>query len=626
MQASQLPRVPARKVALWGVGLLVLALWMAIRPCRGIVHDGMIYTLFAMARLYPSLQHDFFVLYGTQDHYTLFSPLYAAAIEAFGLDRAADLIVFITQAVFFSAAWLLTRRITTSDNALLGLGLLVVLPSWYGANLVFSHTEMFPTPRQPAEAFALLGMSFAISSRRWTAAACMLLAVALHPIIAGAGVLFWVVLEFGLPNPRAAALTGAGLASLGVLVSILPHSPLPHFDPNWLYELKTRLNYLFPTLWSVSDWNWSVPGIATLLVGALGPPSANLQRLCRASLVTVLVGVALAIVGGDLLHLTFAAQLQMWRWLWLSGVLSNLLLPAVALNCWNAGISGRAATLALAACWLTNQPLIIFAAAALAGLSAITLARQEPPAPREQWVLLVPSGAILAIAAGLVVIDWYDVVLKLRTLPPAGSHIATLATQFRSLTGNAPLAAALLVSLWYLARSSAAGSFALLVLATASCIVMLPQTWPTWTRIEYPPAVAARFESWRRIIPEDAEVLWPDTPPAAVWYSLHRANYWSLLQMAGMVFSRQDWVIGDLREGHMEYVLPNLGGSAGRGEHYTVMTPEDTVRSVCTSKDIRFFASWRDLGPSPYPIQVTIRPQTGKAEPLHLYHCRHEPH
>ena len=56
--------------------------------------------------------------------------------------------------------------------ALLAVGLLVVLPSWYGSNSVFAYVEAFLTPRQSAEAFALAGLAAALYSRQcWRACA-----------------------------------------------------------------------------------------------------------------------------------------------------------------------------------------------------------------------------------------------------------------------------------------------------------------------------------------------------------------------------------------------------------------------------------------------------------------------
>src|SRR5437868_6682325 len=96
------------RLALLPLALFIAATWLLRHPYHGIAHDSTLYTLLALARLHPdSLTNDLFVRFGTQDHYTLFSPLYAGAIGLFGIDRAAQLLTFLTQAGFFIAAWLL---------------------------------------------------------------------------------------------------------------------------------------------------------------------------------------------------------------------------------------------------------------------------------------------------------------------------------------------------------------------------------------------------------------------------------------------------------------------------------------------------------------------------------------
>jgi len=607
--------------------LLITALWMAIHPYLGVVHDSMIYTLFAMARLHPALQHDFFVVNGVQDHYTLFSPLYAAAIRLLGLDRAAALFVLATQIAFFGAVWLVVRRVGSVDRALLGLGLLIVLPSWYGANMAFYHIEMFPTPRQPAEAFVLLGMYFLMSSRRRSAAACLFASALLHPIIAGAGITFWIMWGFVLRRPGAAITTGLIGIGLAALVTVLPHSPVPRFDHDWLNDLTHRQAFLFPTLWSMTDWARPTPGLATLLVGALAATGPAVRRLCTAALATVLIGLTIAIVGGDILHVTVAVQFQMWRWLWLSGVISALLLPVITLDLWKAGVAARAAVLALVASWLATQPMVVFTAVALACIAAVVLTRDEQPFRSADRSLMLAACATLAVAGGFLVLDWHGLAHRIRIAPMVGSHFAVRIGQLRMLTSSAPLCAIVLYLLWHAARTTLRHNLVMLGLGSAACAVMLPYAWVTWTRGAYPAEATANFASWGRVIPENAEVLWPDSPPLALWYSLRRASYFSPVQMAGIVFSRQDWEIGHLREGIVMGHLPQLGGSISGSTtgNVKILPSQKVFDSICRARGTGFFASWRDLGSSPFPTLAQFRPQTGRSEPLHLYYCARGP-
>ena len=79
-----------RRLGLIGLACLVVSFWILIHPYRGLEHDSVLYAVLALARLHPAaLGHDLFVRYGTQDNFTIFSPVFAAMIRAVGLEPAA---------------------------------------------------------------------------------------------------------------------------------------------------------------------------------------------------------------------------------------------------------------------------------------------------------------------------------------------------------------------------------------------------------------------------------------------------------------------------------------------------------------------------------------------------------
>ncbi len=340
--------ITTQRIGLAGLACLIVAFWMLIHPYRGLEHDSVLYAVLALARLHPAaLGHDMFVRYGTQDSFTVFSPLFAAAISAFGLEQAAAILTLLTHVAFFFASWLLARRLMAPGLALLAVGLLVVLPSWYGSNSVFASVEAFLTPRQLAEAFALAGLAAALCSRQVLAAICMLAAMLLHPIIAAAGVTTWIILVPAMARPRLAGIATAIVAVCLVGLSVSGIGPFKHFDQAWLSILQERLAYLFPTNWRLTEWVTTEVHAAVLVVGIAFTRSEPVRRLCIAALIAVVLGLAFSIVESDGLHVVLAAQLQTWRWLWLLGVLSMLLLPTIAIDCWRAGDLGRAAVLCL---------------------------------------------------------------------------------------------------------------------------------------------------------------------------------------------------------------------------------------------------------------------------------------
>ena len=100
------------------------------------------------------------------------------------------------------------------------------------------------------------------------------------------------------------------------------------------------------------------------------------------------------------------------------------------------------------------------------------------------------------------------------------------------------------------------------------------------------------------------------------WFVLERPSYWSLYQMAGMVFSRADTMIGTFLESKTDPVLPTI-----RSDPESALKREEsphTLRDICQLPDIHFFASWNDLGPTPYPSVAPDGPAHGR---LYLYRC-----
>jgi hypothetical protein len=601
-----------RRIGLAGLACLVVAFWILIRPYRGIEHDSVLYAVLALARLQPAaLGHDLFVRYGTQDHFTLFSPLFAAAIRKVGLERAAAILTFVTHVAFFGAAWLLARRLMSPLLALLAVGLLVVLPSWYGSNSVFAYIEAFLTPRQSAEAFALAGLTAALCSRQWLAGVCMAVAMLLHPIIAAAGVTAWIILVAGLARPRPALLIGAALALGLMALSSTGVGPFRHFDAAWLSILRERLAYLFPTQWRATEWISTAVHASVLVVGIGFSRSEALRRLCIAALLTVLLGLLFAGVESDGLQVVLAAQLQTWRWLWLLGVLATLLLPGIALDCWRCGDLGRAAAVSLLGALLiyNNE------AAAVPALVACvtTVASLRIREPLQARILLVAAVAVLALSLVVLTRDLANALPPLLSARSGQRPFLLRISQAQALAyGGLVPAAVLVLGCVAIQRASRRAAVLLAGVSAALLLSVLAYAMLIWTHSKYPQDRVQAFAPWRAAIPESAEVVWPDPPPSN-WFELGRANYWSLYQMAGMVFSRDVTMVSTGRETAITPLLPMLG-------HTLTEEPQQPqLARLCGLQGVTFYASWTDLGPSPYPA---VAPDADKpGDMLHLYRC-----
>jgi hypothetical protein len=103
--------------------------------------------------------------------------------------------------------------------------------------------------------------------------------------------------------------------------------------------------------------------------------------------------------------------------------------------------------------------------------------------------------------------------------------------------GMVPVAMVLLTVWLTSRRRGMPGLVVLVVLATAACVSLFPETWSRWTNRQFPPALVARFTSWRALIPAGSQVLWPESPVEASLL-LERPNYLSIAQTSGLVFSR----------------------------------------------------------------------------------------
>jgi len=617
MSTALASAVPAghltQRIGLSGLACVVGAFWILIHPYRGLEHDSVLYAVLALARLHPAaLGHDLFVRYGTQDHFTLFSPLFAAAIRTLGLERAAAILTFATHVAFFGAAWLLARRLMSPLLALLAVGLLVVLPSWYGSNSVFAYIEAFLTPRQSAEAFALAGLTAALGSRQLLAGVCMLVAMLLHPIIAAAGVTAWIILVAGLARPRRSMVIVAALAlALGLMaLSATGVGPFRHFDAPWLSILRERLTYLFPTQWRATEWISTGVHATVLVVGIGFSRSEELRRLCIAALLAVMLGLLFAVVASDGLHVVLAAQLQTWRWLWLLGVLATLLLPSIALDCWRSGDLGRAAGASLLGALLIYNNEAAAAPALLAGVA--TLASLRIREPLQARIFLVAAVAVLALS--LVVLS-RDLAKELPPLLSARSgqrrYLLRIGEAQALAYGGLVPAAVLVLGCAALQRATRRRAVLLAGVGAVLLLSVLAYGMLVWTHAKYPQDRVQAFAPWRAVIPESAEVVWPDPPPTN-WFELGRANYWSLYQMAGMVFSRDVTMVSTGRETAITPLLPTLG-------HTSTDNAQPQLTRLCGLHGVTFYASWTDLGPSPY---AAVAPDLDKPdELLHLYRC-----
>ncbi len=607
------------------LSLLVVAAWMLQHPYAGLIHDAQIYTLLALARLHPQhLSHDIYLRFGSQDSFTAFSALFAEAIRWFDLDPAAAVLTLASQIAFFGCAYLLLRRLMPARLALLGVGLLAVLPTDYGAFDIFHTTENFLTPRLAAEALVLAALAAGAASRHVLGGACLLLAMALHPIIASAGIALALCAFVAIPRPRLAlVLFGCGLLVSLPLVAAGHLALFGRLDPVWFQVVRENSTFLFPSEWPLRDWSRASVPLAVLASGYLTSRDDRVRRLCAASLVMTAAGLLLTLVYGDLLRVIIAADAQMWRWLWLTTVLAIGLAPAIARDCWNHKPGMRAVPIALAAAYLVrSRP-----EALLLSLGAVACAALADRSKNARAARLLLIGSSLAFVASLAAYLFFSFSYhELNT--PSGSTDSVIVQVVREHTRDGIACAAVLVIVWNLSERLASVRAAAVLWATAvlACAAVGPVTLRSWTHFHYTRRFAAQFAQWRRQIPPQAEVMWSEVP-VGTWYLLDRPSYYSAAQVPGPTFSRIKALEIERREQVIHKAL-EAGSSAkvapSKSDEEALLVYADRARPeqlavMCEDPALAYVVTWSDLGATPFE---PIAPDPEKPRNrLHLYGC-----
>lgn len=606
-------------LALRRLGLAVVLLlwgcaWALSHGYQGIQHDARLYALQALGRLRPdSLGRDVFLVFGSQDQYTLFSPLYAAAIRWLGIEPAAAVLTLTFQLAFFAAAACVARRLVSPALALLGLSVLIAIPGFYGADTVFRCVESFLTPRMGAEALVLFSLAAALGSRRRLAWSLLAAATLLHPVMAAAGIAALAFLHLGLPRPRLATLLiGCGVVLL-IAASCVSSERFGTLDPAWLALIESRTPYAFVMRWSLEDWGRVAVPLATLAVGSRVLAAGQARVLCQVVLVTTLAGLLLALIGCDGLHLTLVTQLQPWRWEWLAVTTAALLLPAIAGTGWRSSAAGKVSMLLLASAWLfASGPLALLTS--LVAVASLALARWSD---RSEIRLLFYGAVGLSlvalvnrIAGNLLFLDVFY----------ADPQIPLWIRQVASATadGTLPVLLILLAS-WLSANGRGTAALVLLAaLAGTSCIALSPDAWRRWSQQQFPATLVARFAPWRALLPPATEVFWPESPLES-WVLLERPSYLSVTQTSGVMFSRAAALELQRRANALSAIAPAsawlrlLGGGAGIGPSAR------QLEEACATSEFQFLVtparlSWRPVAEVP----ATVWHSSGG---LRLYRC-----
>ena len=546
--------------------MTMAALWLASHPWRGIWHDSVLYTVQALRRLYPAnFQHDLYFLHGSQDAFTLFSPLYASAIAAFGLPAAALLLLAAGHALWIAAtAWLLSAFLR-GVYFWLGLAMLFAWPSDYGPlPSVFRLAEPFLTPRLFAEGLGILALACFVRGRWGWGVWPAVLAFGLHPLVAAAPLLAGLLLRTWGNWRALAALAAIGVAVLaaGLAAGIPPFDRfLASMDGEWLALVVRRAPMVSWTAWQAQDWV-SRTAVAFCLVATAGYlAQGNAGRLFRCAAAVGGIGLLASWIGTGLHSNLLLIQAQPWRMLWVTQLCSWPALAWLFAEYWQRDRTLRMLLLALCLAALTRHS-VGGAVALLAGAALCHLAHR----PATRWPAW-GNPAALAVLAGLCAIWLLDVTRLAAAEAPllpaqeTGWWFILWCLSALDLGAGAAAGTAILLVAWHWSgspdrrRHLAAFAIALVCLCSAAMFAGFDATRPHELSRAGKRAVQAAFLPW---IPPTATLYWQNNALVS-WFDLRRSNYAANIQLAGLAFNRGTAIEGARR---MRRIM-GLGGEDG---------------------------------------------------------------
>jgi hypothetical protein len=530
--------LPLRTIPL--LVLLIASLYLVLHPYQGLVDDARLYTLQALNHLHPELYgNDVFLKYGSQDSYTLFTPLYSALISLFGVEPAASLITFVSTVAFLVAAWLFARVAMPALFAWLGLGMLVLIPGFYGSEVAFSVIESFVTPRSLVQALVLFSLTAWLHERRLLSATVLFAAALLHPIMTFPAIVLLILVNCDFAHwkkvwPLAPAVVLVVAAALSGWLPIARWQ----FDNTWWQPMADRVPHLVISHWSRHDWARIATVLASLAIAAIRLTRAG-QRLAVGMLITCIVLLLLSWVGGDLLKIVLVVQGQPWRCLWLATTIAALLLPWLTACCWGGPLLSRCGILLLITAWLIGHASLAFWFSIPA---VIAVACSDIRVPDRYARLAVLTAGVLMTVVALCVfsLTWNEF---------GGANVASNSPAWlqnlRAICTDPLLPGATLLGAWHVVtsiRSRTVLASLTLTLMVGAALVAGAAARP-WFIQSYSVKAQEAFAKWRAVIPPGSDVLWaskfvPSGDPMGAWLLLWRPSYYSAVQTNSELFSR----------------------------------------------------------------------------------------
>lgn len=531
-----MPIVPETLKNRFTASLSVLLLLVFFHPYSGIRHDAILYLGQALLKSDPeNFGGDLFFAFGGQASFTVFPDLISMLLKYFDASIVFESMAATGLILFALASWFLLRTIFQGRICYYSLLALLVLPSGYGANNIFSYAEPFFTGRSLSEPLVLMALAFYWKKFFKLAVFLWLAALLIHPLqaiplltIAWCGAVLkdrrWLFLMI-------APLFFVVMGYMGV--PFFDRLVIP-FDTDWYEAIREPNQHVFLTSWKFSDWTFLLVDVFVLGLACMRLPE-SMRRIPLAILMAMLISFLASLVVADVMHLAFLTGVQLWRVQWLGHWLAVASVPYLL------GLEYKSGGLKSIPFWLLliiailGAPATQTAASAWAVWIAIPLfviwgqleSRIGKPV-RDALLFSLPCALLIMMAKyGLHAHGKYV---------ESGGDRSVLRPEILILS-HPLVAAALILCGVYLYRKYSG----LRVLILVSLLILTLGSIDQWDRrnlwTRYVESAHADDQKFGFELESGAQVFWADEL-LAPWLILHRPSFFQNAQTAGLLFSR----------------------------------------------------------------------------------------
>ena len=493
----------------------------------------------------------------------------------------------------------------------------------YGAYGIFEISSNYLTARSLAEALVVVSLALFYSRRRWKAAAFIVIAMFVHPLMALPGLLLLACVS--LPPRFAAASCAIGVATVALLAQAATHQMpttrlLVLMDPAWLEVVRERSLFLFLRYWRLSDWQVQVRPFLCLALTFACIPDSRVKKMCAAAAIVGLSGFLVAAVSDTDAPLALLVQGQAWRWCWVTSLATVTMLVPTALKLWRDGGCSSLSAVLLVSAWIFPpvDSTLLSAAALLIWLLRSQISTNRMP--------LLKFAAYLLIG---VIGAWTLANLRLVALNSKDpSAMGRVIDWLRGAFSLHALGVSLFGLIVYGLFKRRAAAWPELIAGAILAIAVVPSALEPANGFA---AVRDRDQvaDWRAAIPQSSSVLLVPAHKLAAfqWFTLERPSYLTQSQSAGVVFSALTAAEVRRRGENLAVLWPpdwkitSQIETTARGDRQPKeVAPALTVeklQKVCTDQQLGFVVAKEALG-----FGAMLETHRGAWKDWNLYDCR----